>query len=177
MNMAQDLILSSADDGAMIDTGEEEQMPVVFHAADDVSQQSCDDPLCDPLALDDCMTDMTETMNMNSSSQEGEIILVDMDRLKNVSLSTVASENVSVLSSDHYEQTDLLKPAENIEEGVPSDGSDSGLGSEQSANIESQPIRPVICKYYICLFCKIHLKVEGFLRILLTVLVFKICLL
>lgn len=162
--MAQDIILSSVDDGAMIETGEEEGVPVIFHADDDqLSQQSCDDPLSDPLALDDCLNaDMTDTMNinLNSSSQDGEVILVDMDRLKNVSMCTVVSDSVAVLCSDHepdedYEQPDLLKPAETVEEGVPSDGSDSGLGSEQSANLESQPIIPVICKSYICCFIKI----------------------
>lgn len=152
--MAQDLVLSSVDDGALIDTGEDD-MPVIFHAADDqmsqLSQQSCDDPLSDPLALDDCPNiDMAETMNtnLNSSSQDGEIILVDVDRLKNVTMCTAASDNVTVAGSDHEPETDLLKPAETVEE--PSDGSDSGLGSEQSANIESQPIRSVICKYYFC---------------------------
>lgn len=167
MNMAQDLKLSSADDGAMIDTGEDDEL-VVFHAAadDQLSQQYCDDPLSDPLALDDCLNiDMTETMNinLNSSSQEGEIILVDVDRLKK-SICTEATDSVAVLSSDHepeeaYEQTDLLKSVETVEE-LPSDGSDSGLGSEQSANsIESQPIRTVICKYNFCLLCEIRVSV------------------
>lgn len=165
MNMAQELELPSVDEGAMIDARGDD-VPVIFHSADDqLSQQSCDDPLTDPLALDDCLNgDMSDTMNinLNSSSQDGEVILVDVDQLKNVSMCAVASESVAVLGSDHepdeaYEQTDLLKPAETVEEGVPSDGSDSGLGSDQSANIESQSIRPIICKYYFCtFFCKMH---------------------
>lgn len=158
---AADEQLSSFDDGAMIDTCDDDDVPVVFHAADDeqLSQQYCDDPLSDPLALDDCLNVDTDTMhmNLNSSSQEAEIILVDVDRLKNVSHRTVVSDSVAVHDSEHdpdeaYEQTDQLKPAETVEEGVPSDGSDSGIGFEQSANIESQPIRPVICKYYFVMF-------------------------
>lgn len=95
----------------------------------------CEDPLCDPLALDDSsisqpeLADVTDkTLTDLKATADGQIILIDVNILRNV-------EQNELISSRNIQTEDLI---ETIEEGVPSDGSDSGVASDGSI-IESRP--------------------------------------
>lgn len=79
----------------------------------------CEDPLCDPLALDDSteLGDGADKTLTDLKSTDGQIILIDVNLLRNV-------EQTELLSSRDIQTEDL---SETIEEGVPSDGSDSGV--------------------------------------------------
>lgn len=94
----------------------------------------CEDPLCDPLALDDSsistelMDAADKTITELKTSPDGQIILVDVNILRNV-------EQNELLNSGDIQTEDL---SETIEEGVPSDGSDSGVASDGSI-IEVRP--------------------------------------
>lgn len=89
----------------------------------------CEDPLCDPLALDDSTElgdDGDKTLTELKATADGQIILIDVNILRNV--------EQNELSRDI--QTEDL--CETIEESVPSDGSDSGVASDGSI-IEARP--------------------------------------
>lgn len=100
----------------------------------------CEDPLCDPLALDDSSisTDLADvaakTLTDLKATNDGQIILIDVNILRNV-------EQNELIGDGDIQTDDLI---ETIEEGVPSDGSDSGVASDGSI-IES---RPQIRKFY-----------------------------
>lgn len=139
---------------------EKADMVMVNTGDDQLSQQSCEDPLFDPLAIDDivpatdvaplepgsldlidtrCLVSVVET-----TATDAEIILVDMNRLKNSS--PVDSSNVCE-DENQFDQCLPPETAAEAEEGVRSDGSDSGLGSEPSNNnATSVPVRPPVCK-------------------------------
>lgn len=108
----------------------------------------CEDPLCDPLALDDSsssvsaeLADVADKALIDlKSPTDGQIILIDVNILRNV------EQNELINGSDGGIQTEDL--IETIEEGVPSDGSDSGVASDGSI-IE---IRPQIRKFLVIFF-------------------------
>lgn len=98
----------------------------------------CEDPLCDPLALDDSSIStelMDKTLTDSSqASTDGQIILIDVNILRN-------AEQNELMNSRVIQTEDL---SETIEEGVPSDGSDSGVASDGSI-IEVRPqIRKIL---------------------------------
>lgn len=100
----------------------------------------CEDPLCDPLALDDSsistelMDTADKTLTDSQTSTDGQIILIDVNILRN-------AEQNELINSRDIQTEDL---SETIEEGVPSDGSDSGVASDGSI-IELQPqIRKIL---------------------------------
>lgn len=95
----------------------------------------CEDPLSDPLALDDSSistelgADGTDTTLTDlKTSTDGQIILIDVNILRN-------AEQGELINSREIQVEDL---SETIEEGVPSDGSDSGVASDGSI-IEVRP--------------------------------------
>lgn len=91
--------------------------PLEFQIADDqLSQQSgCDeDPLSDPLALEDCLQFVDV-----SPPQTTEITLVDMSMLTKATVADAATATTADETCG-------------VEEGVRSDGSDSGLGQEST---------------------------------------------
>lgn len=100
----------------------------------------CEDPLCDPLALDDSsvsteLADLSDkTLSDLKTPTDGQIILIDVNILRN------AEQNELITGRDI--QTEDL--SETIEESVPSDGSDSGVASDGSI-IE---VRPQIRKIF-----------------------------
>lgn len=101
----------------------------------------CEDPLCDPLALDDSsisteLADSIPDKTLNDlKATDGQIILIDVNILRNVEQNDLSRDNI---------QTEDL--SETIEEGVPSDGSDSGVASDGSI-IEARPqIRKISLK-------------------------------
>ncbi|KAJ6648238.1 Cysteine/serine-rich nuclear protein 2 [Pseudolycoriella hygida] len=104
----------------------------------------CEDPLCDPLALDDSSISTADVADNAlaelKTSPDGQIILIDVNILRNV------DQNELINGRDM--QTEDLN--ETIEEGVPSDGSDSGVASDGSI-IEVRPQMPEINTKRSCL--------------------------
>lgn len=120
------------DDRIALNSSTEETESTVDALAD------CEDPLCDPLALDDSSIsteladvaddDHNKTLTDLKATSDGQIILIDVNILRNV-------EQNELIDSRDIQTEDLI---ETIEEGVPSDGSDSGVASDGSI-IESRP--------------------------------------
>ncbi len=113
------------------------------NTVDALAEECEDDPLCDPLAIDDSsistmladvVADKTLT-DLKEATTDGQIILIDVNILRNV-------EQKELLSTRDIQTEDL---SETIEEGVPSDGSDSGVASDGSI-IEVRP--PLIRKTF-----------------------------
>lgn len=103
----------------------------------------CEDPLCDPLALDDSsisteLADVSDkTLSDLKTPTDGQIILIDVNILRN------AEQNELITGRDI--QTEDL--SETIEEGVPSDGSDSGIDGVASDGSIIE-VRPQIRKIF-----------------------------
>ncbi|KAG4071077.1 hypothetical protein HA402_002749 [Bradysia odoriphaga] len=128
------------DDPITLNSSTEETENTVDALAD------CEDPLCDPLALDDSsvsteLADVADkTLTSLKTASDGQIILIDVNILRNV-------EQNDEIDSRDIRTEDLI---ETIEEGVPSDGSDSGVASDGSI-IESRPQIPSIVDKRSCL--------------------------
>lgn len=116
------------------------------------------DPLSDPLAIDDVVINQTEedgsefasgntTLTELDSSGEGQIILVDVNSLKNAFPTAIPAvpyescgSNMTYGMSSNNSNSNNIEPialalADDEIEGVRSDGSDSGLGLELSAGL------------------------------------------
>lgn len=115
---------TSSDNEPQASTVEELQ---VDRSLENVSGLVVDDPLSDPLAIDQDFVSIIDAKNPDEDEDEvdtGQIVFVDINKLK---------ENV--IEVKPYEVVDRFKLAETTngpEDGESrSDGSDSGLGSEQ----------------------------------------------
>lgn len=126
---------------------------VMFPPSDEIlSQQSCADPLSDPLAFDDSLTgrentpyernplELINTELPTGTEANDDILLVDVERLKN------SSPFGDRVDANPFEEIPNEQCSTEVEEGVRSDGSDSGLGSEPSNNVLTVPAKPAVCE-------------------------------
>lgn len=150
------------------DDGVSASSVLLFHEnVDQTSQQSCEDPLSDPLALDDSLNGSLsrDLRDLDSTSTDGQIIIVDVNRLKNTELhlkddnmmNTPCSGASETEADENFTKQMLGIEETAIEEGVRSDGSDSGLGLELAGNVSSSSIRPTVCEYPSLYNCFMHI--------------------
>lgn len=126
---------------------------VEFQIADDqLSQQSCDDPLSDPLALDDCLQfdeyGLQSTIDgvAHSADVDTEIRLVDVSLLTQHATNDadLGATELMVFDEVVADIVDLVaeQTSSCVEEGGGrSDGSDSGLGLESTSCSDVTPTR------------------------------------
>lgn len=134
---------------------------VEFHIADDqLSQQSSDDPLSDPLAIEDCLQfdQMPDAIIAEVPAADTEITLVDVSSLTQNDV--IAANPCMVVSTTNADGSSLRydggvadKNVDNVtinnnnnnndEAGGRSDGSDSGLGLESRlcASTTTKPLQ------------------------------------
>lgn len=138
---------------------------------DGIMDDPMSDPLSDPLALDDILTntDSNSIVDGNPVTEIPEIILVDVTSLTKCKSWTAGGNGtnkswnynfqflaeipavintticVSETEADDSYETPTIDVCETGEEGVRSDGSDSGLGSEPSTTLPTVSLRPINC--------------------------------
>lgn len=127
---------------------------VMFPPSDEVlSHRTCNDPLSDPLAIDEVHSgnedmpfdrnplELIEAELPTETDANADILLVNVDSLHN-------SSPIREREDDNpFEEIPQEPCATEAEEGVRSDGSDSGLGSEPSHNVLMVPTKPSVCKF------------------------------
>lgn len=125
---------------------DQESFLVMFPPSDDgLSQQHCDDPLSDPLAVpyDQNPLELINPKLTTEIEANADILLVDVDRLNNSSPVGEQRED-----ENPFVESTAQPCANEVEEGVRSDGSDSGLGSEPSNNVLIVPVKTAVCKWF-----------------------------